>query len=899
MATIIKVSTEADLDAAIAQANAAPSGSSFEIDLQASISETYVVLNSVSLPSGVTLSINDGVNTLTGPYALAPAVTINSGSTLTAVGTVPTSEVIAFVGPGVANTVLDIATLSSFSGTIEDFASGDTLGIASTITAAATGAGTYNSTTNTTSLTLKDGITTVGTLRLEGDYSGASFNVADNNVTVVLPSVATTLSGGSLVSGTQEVANGATTAQTGQITLGSSGDAATVINQGTYAITGAWGISAGNTSSLLINDGTLERAANGVNGVSYIDVNMIDTGTIIVPDNNPSGSATNLRFDGANNSFSGIYIGGGMIDYGNPNDLGVGTTYLGNIDMQSGACTTSWDTVDQNGVVTLSSSSTIGLFDTWNFTSDNGIAEENPNQGSSANFTTFGGTLAKTGGTGTTVIGVTYDRYGGSAGDIVVDTGTLAFDGPTINNFDYQVISGPGTFSLGGGAADAIGTSTTITTGGWLINGSGTDVTVDAALSYAGAFTQQSGTTLTLNHNLTFSSSSNPATFSGTIVFVKGSDATLGVGDLSGTLGTISGFASGDTINLLNQDFTTADHINYDSSTGLLTITNPTDAVLATLAFAGAYDQSEFHASGTAITTSACYCRGTLIRTERGDLPVEVLTVGRTVLTKSGEERPIKWIGRRSYGGRFIMGRKDMLPICVKAGALDDSVPQRDLWLSPHHALYLDGMLIEAKDLINGVSIVQVDAVEQVEYFHIELETHDVIVAEGALAESFIDDDSRDMFSNAQEYRELYGDVTIGLAQFCAPRLEEGYEVEAVRERIALRAGMSSKKNEPFLGGLRGFVDRVNGESIEGWAQNTEHSEAPVCLDIYGCGRLIGQVLANRYREDLAKARLGSGRHAFMFTPPSGLIIGSDKVEIRRSLDGAVLPRAWNSQTAA
>ena len=108
------------------------------------------------------------------------------------------------------------------------------------------------------------------------------------------------------------------------------------------------------------------------------------------------------------------------------------------------------------------------------------------------------------------------------------------------------------------------------------------------------------------------------------------------------------------------------------------------------------------------------------------------------------------------------MGRKDVLPICIKAGALDDRVPQRDLWLSPHHALYLDGMLIEAKDLVNGVSIVQADRVEKVEYFHIELETHDVIIAEGALAESFIDDDSRGMFSNAHEYRQLYGDVARG-----------------------------------------------------------------------------------------------------------------------------------------
>ena len=89
-----------------------------------------------------------------------------------------------------------------------------------------------------------------------------------DNITVTLPSVAATLSSGSVVSGTEEVAAGATTTQNGQITFGSSSDPATVINQGTYAITGAWGISAGNTNSLLINDGTLERAANGVNEVS-------------------------------------------------------------------------------------------------------------------------------------------------------------------------------------------------------------------------------------------------------------------------------------------------------------------------------------------------------------------------------------------------------------------------------------------------------------------------------------------------------------------------------------------------------------------------------------------------------------------------------------------------------
>jgi len=110
-------------------------------------------------------------------------------------------------------------------------------------------------------------------------------------------------------------------------------------------------------------------------------------------------------------------------------------------------------------------------------------------------------------------------------------------------------------------------------------------------------------------------------------------------------------------------------------------------------------------------------------------------------------------------------------------------------------------------------------------------------------------------------------------------------------------AGVSAN-DEPRLGGLRGFVDRVSADCVEGWAQNMEHPEAPVCLDIYSSGRLIGQVLANRYREDLAKARLGSGRHSFVFAPPSGLMIGSDKVEVRRSLDAAALPGTSFLRTA-
>jgi len=118
-------------------------------------------------------------------------------------------------------------------------------------------------------------------------------------------------------------------------------------------------------------------------------------------------------------------------------------------------------------------------------------------------------------------------------------------------------------------------------------------------------------------------------------------------------------------------------------------------------------------------------------------------------------------------------------------------VPRRDLWVSPNHALYLEGVLIEVRDLVNHVSIVQAERVAAIEYFHIELDGHDVIVAEGAAAESFIDDDSRSLFHNAHEYRALYPAAAAGPARYCAPRRDQGYEVERARAVIARRAGIA------------------------------------------------------------------------------------------------------------
>jgi hypothetical protein len=90
--------------------------------------------------------------------------------------------------------------------------------------------------------------------------------------------------------------------------------------------------------------------------------------------------------------------------------------------------------------------------------------------------------------------------------------------------------------------------------------------------------------------------------------------------------------------------------------------------------------------------------------------------------------------------------------------ALDDRTPHADLYLSRGHALYLYGLLIPVKDLVNGRSIVAGQHPEALtlDYFHIELEDHDAVLAEGAGAETF-GGDNRSGFDNAAEYESLYG----------------------------------------------------------------------------------------------------------------------------------------------
>ena len=157
--------------------------------------------------------------------------------------------------------------------------------------------------------------------------------------------------------------------------------------------------------------------------------------------------------------------------------------------------------------------------------------------------------------------------------------------------------------------------------------------------------------------------------------------------------------------------------------------------------------------------------------------------IGDLVVTADGRAEPVRWIGRRSYAGRFVMANPKVQPIRFRAGSLGGGQPPRDQrgWPEPAQ---LHGRGGVPPRLVDGVNIVREQGHDVVEYIHVELREHDIILAEGAPSESFIDDDSRAMFHNAAEYAVLYPGAEPA-AGFCAARLEDGYALEAIRQRLA------------------------------------------------------------------------------------------------------------------
>jgi hypothetical protein len=284
---------------------------------------------------------------------------------------------------------------------------------------------------------------------------------------------------------------------------------------------------------------------------------------------------------------------------------------------------------------------------------------------------------------------------------------------------------------------------------------------------------------------------------------------TGATGNVSGTYTAFSGlnvisFALGDTL-VLDGFAETSD--TYVSGNGLVLSNGSTGtSSQITLDITGSFATSNFtvgHTLGNttiSLNSMPCFAAGTRILTTRGEIQVEQMQEGTSVILADGRIVPITWIGHRTIDIARHPHPETVRPVLIMAGAISDGIPARDLYLSPDHAVALDGHLIPAKTLINGSTIRQVDR-RTVTYYHVELPEHAVLWAEGTPCESYLETGNRHSFENSDApviaLHPAFGPTTsywqrVREARSCAPLIEEGSVVEAVRARLLSRANVAT-----------------------------------------------------------------------------------------------------------
>ncbi|WP_426238187.1 Hint domain-containing protein [Pararhizobium sp. DWP1-1-3] len=196
--------------------------------------------------------------------------------------------------------------------------------------------------------------------------------------------------------------------------------------------------------------------------------------------------------------------------------------------------------------------------------------------------------------------------------------------------------------------------------------------------------------------------------------------------------------------------------------------------------------------------SAMCFLRGTSIATPTGEVFIEDLQIGNLVETVGGNVRAVKWIGRHFYKRSGLAWNDNVVPIRIWRHALGHNTPHQDLYLSPGHALFIGGVLIRVKDLVNGTSIAPAPHRETIEYYQIVLDSHDVILAEGVPAETFLlTSNNIEGFANFREFTRLYpGDQHRSMVPY-APIVGLDSGREHLKALLPRRVRRAFKMREP------------------------------------------------------------------------------------------------------
>ncbi|HET6309268.1 MAG TPA: DUF4347 domain-containing protein [Rhodopila sp.] len=389
-------------------------------------------------------------------------------------------------------------------------------------------------------------------------------------------------------------------------------------------------------------------------------------------------------------------------------------------------------------------------------------------------------------------------------GYITGDTLTVGTPGGLASSFNN------GTLTLNGSASIAtyqtalrsITYSFTPSNGDPTGGGSHTSRTISWTVNDGGATSTAVTSTVTEVHVAPTLTTTGTVTYTGPSPIALDTAITVLDIDSGGTLSgaTIrigAGFTNGDTLVFSAQNGITG---NYATTTGTLALSGSASivdyqAALESIKFittnaslaARTIDWSVTDGAASSATTTStvdviCFCAGTLIRTPNGDVSVETLKPGDMVSTAHNGPREIRWIGK----GKVLATRNRRsaaTPVIVRKSALADNVPHQDLRVTKAHSLYIDGVLIPVEFLVNHRTILWDDRAQEVEIYHVELSTHDVLIANGAPAESYRDDGNRWLFENANPAWESPPQPPY------APVLTGGPQVDAIWRQLLDRAG--------------------------------------------------------------------------------------------------------------
>jgi T5SS/PEP-CTERM-associated repeat protein len=666
-----------------------------------------------------------------------------------------------------------------------------------------------------------------GTVVVAGVGSVLQFDTATGGFTI-----------GNSGHGTVEALNGGSIVMngTGGIIIGSAAGAdllevsgtGAVLNQSTNGARVAVGGVAGSAGTLeVLNGGTmvLDGTRAAIDTLTGLIVAKSGAGTVLVDGIGSSlilgdgaiigyggngtltvqnhGSVTNTGTSSFTVGFGSLGSGtvnvdGGTLINTNGNFIIGGTNTAGSLVVQGGGSLTTG-----NGGLALSSINAVGSASasatinggTWTV---NGALHVGEDGGSLLDIKTDG-TSSGAVNTGTFGIEIASTKSGGS-GTITVENGGTLSGG----QLQIATVGTAGALSIAAGGVATVSNATI---------GSGGAVTLSGGTLSAGGLTQVNGMISGFGTLIAGLTNSGTVTASGGRLIVTGSIAGTGAITIGGasTMEVDSGLGFGQAVTFLTSVSPEALQLNLltspTQSFGLanwqggdeLIIGNGVTVLGANWLGGGTlqvntsgptYDFTNVTLAGssTTFTTGAnyveliCFARGTRIATPNGEVPVECLALGDTVLTLDGEAEPIVWIGT----GRQLLtpGRRSAAtPVIVRKDALADNVPCRELRVTKGHSLFIGDALIPVEYLVNHRSIVWDDRADEIEVFHIELARHAVLLADGAPAESYRDDGNRWLFQNANATWHLPPQPP------CAPVLTGGALVDAAWQRLLDRAG--------------------------------------------------------------------------------------------------------------